>query len=152
MTDPIEFSALTPRHALPLLVAGQAQREFFVNEALARIDLLLHPSVGGEAADAPGDPAVGECWLVAEAASGAWSGRDGCIAGWDGTQWTFCPPSEGMLLYDRSTGERLSYAQGWRRAGRPAEPSGGTTVDAEARMAVAALIDILATLSLIPAA
>ncbi len=152
MTDPLDFSALTPRHSLPLLVAGQAQRELFVNEALARIDLLLHPAVAGEAADPPGDPAEGEGWLVAAAAGGEWAGRDHQLAVWDGSGWTYCPPVEGMIVHDTATGQRLSYADGWRRAARPEAPSGGSVVDAEARIAIAALIDILATVSLIPSA
>ena len=35
-------SDATPRWALPQLFAGQAQKEVFHNEALARIDMLLH--------------------------------------------------------------------------------------------------------------
>ena len=36
MTDPIALGVRTPRHSLPLLYPGQAQKEVFVNEALAR--------------------------------------------------------------------------------------------------------------------
>ena len=32
----------TPRWALPFLFAGQAQKEMFHNEALVRIDALVH--------------------------------------------------------------------------------------------------------------
>ncbi len=134
-----------------LLVSGQAQREFFVNEALARIDLLLHPSVRGEAAQPPPAPDPGDCWLVADDPGGEWTGRAGALAGWDGSQWSYGAPLDGMHVLDRTTGERLCFAGGWTRARRPAAPSGGATVDAEARLAIAAVIDILATLSLLPA-
>ena len=54
---------------------AQAQKEFVVNESLARIDALLHCAVEGVAAEPPGEPAEGECWLVADTPSGAWAGR-----------------------------------------------------------------------------
>lgn len=150
MTEPIAFDARSARHALPLLVAGQAQKEFFVNEAFARIDALLHPAIEGEATEPPGSPAPGECWLVAAPASGAWALREDELASWDGTQWTFCAPCEGMLLFDRSTGARIVFRGGWQRISRPAAPAGGAVVDAEARAAIAAVSDMLATLGLIP--
>ncbi|HLZ79899.1 MAG TPA: hypothetical protein VKQ09_11235 [Sphingomonas sp.] len=39
------MSDATTRFALPLIAPGQAQKELFHNEALARVDALLQPSV-----------------------------------------------------------------------------------------------------------
>lgn len=150
MTEPVVFESQSPRHALPFLVAGQAQKEFFVNEAFARIDMLLHPAIEGEATEPPPSPEPGECWLIAGPAIGAWVGREASLAGWDGTQWTYCEPTEGMLLFDRSIGARIVFRDGWQRISRPSAPDGGALVDSEARVALAALVDLLATLGLIP--
>jgi hypothetical protein len=35
----------SPRWALPLLAAGQAEKELIHNEALVRLDLMVQPSV-----------------------------------------------------------------------------------------------------------
>lgn len=150
MTQPIAFETLSARHALPLLVAAQAQKEFFVNEAFARIDALLHPVVQGELGEPPGSPLAGDSWVVASPASGSWQGHEDRLATWDGSQWTFCSPSEGMHVFDRSNGQRLAYSAGWRRPARPPVPAGGAVVDAEARAAIGAIVDMLATLAIIP--
>ena len=63
---------VTARFALPVLKAGQAQKEVTHNEALARVDALLHPVVESMAlAVPPPAPEPGRGWLVAAAPSGA---------------------------------------------------------------------------------
>ena len=104
MTEPVAFDTTTPRQALPMLVAGQAQKEFFVNEAFARIDALLHPVVEGVASTPPASPAPGESWVVADPASDEWAGHAHALASWDGGQWTFCAPTEGLQVFDRTLG------------------------------------------------
>ncbi len=62
MSDPIVFETATAKFELPLLFAGQAQKEFFVNEALSRADLLLHCAIEGETAAPPPAPQAGQVW------------------------------------------------------------------------------------------
>ena len=143
MTDPIVFQSQSPRLQLPFLFAGQAQKEFFVNEALARIDLMLHPTVEGERTDPPSSPEDGESWIVGESATGIWSGMDGRLAGYVAGDWAFADPVEGMRVWDRETGQSIVFAGGWQRVSAPALPGGGSTVDEEARTAIVNLIETL---------
>ncbi|HTM95938.1 MAG TPA: DUF2793 domain-containing protein [Croceibacterium sp.] len=143
MPDPITFTSATPRHALPLLFPGQVQKELTVNEAHALSDALLHPAIEGEASDPPAEPDEGESWLVGTGATGDWIGEDGKLACREAGNWLFATPRDGMCVLDRSSGQRILYLGGWQRAAPPAEPTGGTTVDAEARTAIAALIEAL---------
>lgn len=136
MTQAASFTETTPRHALPLLFAGQVQKEFFVNESLARLDLLLHPAIIEERADPPANPAAGACYLVAAQATGAWQGMDSCLAAWDGDGWTIAAPQPGMTVRDLTSGTVLLFDQQWQRFAAPPPPAGGTVVDLEARSAI----------------
>ena len=144
MSDPIQFEGASPRLALPLLFAGQAQKEFFINEALLRADLLLHCVVEGERQAPPANPAAGEAWLVGNAPTGAFIGQADAIAGWTNDGWRFVGARDGMRVFDRSRQCFRLYSAGWRLPVGPALPSGGTTVDAEARSILASLLAALA--------
>lgn len=150
MTDPISFPSATPRHSLPLLFAGQSQKEFYVNEAHALTDALLHAACEGEAVDPPPGPAEGECWLVASGATGEWAGEDGKLAAREAGNWLLIAPSDGMRLFDRATGQILLFRDGWQRPPAPAAPSGGSVIDAEARTAIAELISALGQAGVLP--
>jgi hypothetical protein len=150
MSDPIAYTTVTPRFGLPLLFAGQAQKEFYVNEAHALVDALLHAACEGEAAAPPSSPSEGEAWLVGSGASGDWSGEDGKLAAYQSGTWLFVQPNDGMRLFDRATGQVLLYRGGWQRPAAPAEPTGGSTVDAEARTAIAGLIAALVDAGVFP--
>ncbi len=160
----------SPRFALPFIVPGQAQKETFHNEAVALIDAALHACVVEGPTDViPPDPAVGECWIVAAGAAGAWSGQVGKLASWTAGGWRFVGPVPGMTVWNidagypmRWTGDAWSNGE-WsvsaltiagqkvvgERLETVASPSGGTIIDAEARTAVDAVIVALRTHGLI---
>lgn len=150
MPDPVNFTSATARYALPFLFAGQAQKEFFVNEAHVITDLLLHPAIQSQENTPPLEPEDGECWLVGNAPTGDWIGRAEELASWQAGSWKFVSPRDGLSVLDRSTGQRFYYANGWQTADTVAQPAGGPTVDTEARAAIASLIAALITAGVLP--
>jgi len=150
MTDPISFPSTTPRYALPLLFSGQSGKEFYVNEAHALTDALLHAACEGEAAEPPAIPAEGETWLIASDATGEWAGEDGKLASRQSGNWLFVAPRDGLRLFDRSSGQLLLYRGGWQRPVAPAVPGSGTVVDAEARTAITDLVAALVDAGIFP--
>lgn len=148
----------TARLGMPLLVAGQGQKDVTLNEALLAIDAMLGASVQRrDLAVPPSDAAPGACWLVPEGAEGEWAGEAGRLAAWTAGGWRFHDMAEGMSLYILAEGETLRRtASGWmtlspRGAPAPAvaEPTGGTVVDAEARTVLALVLARLRDLELI---
>jgi hypothetical protein len=153
----------SPRLALPFLAAGQAQKEATHNEALQRIDLAVQPAVTAIATTPPANPAEGQAWIVGAAATGAWAGRGGQVAGWTGGGWRYLLPFEGFrawLVDERLTARFVggTWVTGEVRARRVlvngvpvlgarqpsvADPTGGAIVDAQARAAVAAVLSAL---------
>lgn len=154
----------TPRWALPMLFAGQAQKEIFHNEALVLIDALLHGRVeSADVASPPSAPDAGQCWIVAAGASGAWAGQVDAIACWSDGGWRFLPPRAGLRVDVADRGHALFHdgAQ-WRdaalrddglyldderivttRRSAIANASGGTVIDAEARSTIALILEAL---------
>jgi hypothetical protein len=162
----------TARFALPLLHAGQAQKELFHNEALLLADALLQPCVEAVGVDTPpAEPVAGQCWIVGDVPAGAWAGSAGALALWSEGGWRFAAPREGMavwvageeLVARRVSGAwhlgRLAAAQlvidGEQVVGprEPAidEPDGGSVVDGEARAAIEAILQALRAHGLIDA-
>lgn len=150
MSDPISFTSSTPRFGLPFLFAGQAQKEFSVNEAHALADMLLHPSILAEQDVPPVSPVDGESWLVGPNASGEWLGHEGQLASRQAGNWVFVTPVNGMAVFDQATGTYRYYRDGWQSAATVSAPQGGSTVDSEARAAIAGLIAALAAAGILP--
>lgn len=144
------FSETSPRFALPLLVAAQAQKEVFVNEAHALTDALLHCAIEGTANTPPTSPAEGTAWLVGTAPTGAWSGQAGNLACRQAGQWLFAVPRDGMRLLNRASGQEMRYFTTWRVPVRPAAPTGGSVIDVQARTAIGAILAALELAGAIP--
>lgn len=143
----------TSRHKLPLLAVSQAQKEITHNEALVRIDALLHPVVVDELSTPPAisDAEIGKCWLVGASPVGEWSGKAGQIAIWIGGGWRFCLAVDGMRIRLQSaTSDRVRSGEFWIAAPAIENPANGAVIDAEARLALIALLDHLRTLGHIP--
>lgn len=151
MTDPITFESATPRFGLPLLFVGQAQKETHVNEAHVIADAIMHCAIAGEASAPPISAVDGECWLVGSGASGVWTNQSGKIACHHAGNWLFITPPAGMRVFNRASGQDLRYDGIWRFPEAPSLPSGGSTVDAEARSAISALIARLRDAGIFPA-
>lgn len=130
-------------------LAGQSQKEGYVYEITARLDALLHCAVEAEQAAPPTAPVDGQCWLIASGASGEWSGKAGQIAIRQSGNWLYAQPRDGMRLFNRANNQDVLFNTGWQAASRPAAPSGGTTIDAEARSAIAAIVASLTTAGII---
>jgi Protein of unknown function (DUF2793) len=142
---------VTARHALPNLFVSQAQKEVTHNEALARIDALLHPVVQDNLTAPPTalvEADDGKCWLIAAPAIGIWSGKERQIARWSGGSWRYLLPVDGMAIWHAIDQVRFFYIDGdWVSSSAIANPSGGATVDIEARAAIVAILDHLRQIS-----
>ncbi len=133
------------RFALPYLALAQVQKEVTHNEALALIDLLLHPVCEGTLDDPSALlPEPGQCWIVGADAAGAWGGHANQLAGWTEGGWRFAVPVEAMSMFDRSTGGSLTFRDGlWSAPESILLPSGGSVIDREARDSFTALVTAL---------
>ena len=151
MSDAFSFTSVTPRLALPNLFSGQAQKEITVNEALARIDALMHLHVLGVANDPPSSPVEGNCWIVDSQPTGAWASHAGQIAFFQSGNWFFAQPVERMVAYDASAAQQIIFDASWQAATDVTLVTGGATQDAEARAAIAGILDALRAAGILPA-
>ena len=154
----------TARLGLPLLSAAQAQKEMTVNEALTRADALISPTVVAVApVTIPSSPVIGQCWVVGASPTGIWAGHANAIAAWTDGGWRFVSAIEGMHVWSIAdtmtarfagsawilgvvTGSSFSVA-GQKvigsRQGHIGLPSGGSTVDTQARATLSAIVAAL---------
>lgn len=164
------MSETTPRLSLPLLQAGQAQKEVSHNEAITLLETFsagMVESVGDNAP--PADPQSGQAWIVGMAPTGDWMGQPDAVAIWTSGGWRFVPAKEGMALRLAGSGVRIergpaSWGHGvlaataiviggmqvvGPRLPGITPPGGGSVIDVEARAALASILVALRTHGLI---
>lgn len=131
----------TARIKLPLLAVGQSHKELYHNEALARLDFVIHPHVQAIESDPTTlVPVSGQSWLVGANATDVWLGREDQIAGWTGNGWLFIAPLTWMRVFVESIDNFVTYREGWQLTDVVASPSGGIVIDAESRLAIDSLL------------
>ena len=149
--------AATPRLALPFLAAGQAQKEFYHNEALQTLDMVAAAAVEDGPLDTPpGSPAVGSCYIIGTAPTDVWAGHSNALAAYTSGGWRFLNPPEGLTAFMKSSQLWSTFRSGaWEtgvlrgssvviageqvvgsRASSIPSPTGGSVIDIEARSAI----------------
>lgn len=149
----------TPRLGLPLIAAGQSQKDVTHNEAVLALDRLVALSVASRSlVEPPLTPVTGACYIVPAGGTSAWGYPVDYLLQWQGAGWSAEMPRNGQVALVADEAVMLAYRNGWQAnwpvaglaiAGRAvlaispaaiAPPSGGTTIDSQARAALAALI------------
>ena len=129
--------------------------------ALQSLDVLIAAAVEGLPLPAPpASPPIGNCYIVAASPTGAWAGKPHHLAAYTSGGWRFIAPRDGLNAYVKSNGVTAAYRGGaWvigdisgsqvtvdgvkvigARAAAIAGPSGGATVDAEARASIGLIL------------
>lgn len=107
----------TPRLSLPLLAAGQAQKHVTHNDALTRLDALVHLTVDSRSQTVP--PAVPtelSACIIPPGATGVFSGRTDQIALFEDGGWIFLTPRPGWQAWVSDESEHhLWTGAEWRR-------------------------------------
>ncbi|BDI59643.1 DUF2793 domain-containing protein [Qipengyuania nanhaisediminis] len=145
MATPFNFPSTTARLNLPLLFAGQAQKEFFVNQSLELIDALMQPVITASLAAPPADPAPGSIYRITATANGEWAGKEDDLAVRIGGAWNYVTPYAGMTAVDAQSGAILCFDSGWQAPHEPPQATGGSVIDTEARQMLTELVDALRT-------
>ncbi len=142
MPTAASFPTTTTNYSLPLLFAGQSQKEFFVNEAFSLIDSLMARTVLSILDTPPSAPNDGDTYIVG-VGSGEWSGQDDSLSIFINNAWQFVPPTAGMLAFNQDTNQLMFFSSVWSRATEPLLPQSGSVVDAEARIMLAEIVEAL---------
>jgi hypothetical protein len=104
------MSDTTPRVALPLLAAAQAQKHVTHNEALLELDALIAAVILDRDLSAPpSTPSDGDTYLVKATGTGAWTGQNGKLAYSIDGGWRFYAPFEGLSAYVADEAKLIFY-------------------------------------------
>ena len=135
------MSQSSPLLSLPYIQPAQAQKHVTHNEALRRLDALVHLSVESRVlTEPPANPTDGARFIVASGASGDWAGQDHAIALNGGGAWLFLTPGTGWRSWVADEGTEVIWQNGqWQTqtAALPDRLGLGTSADPVTRLSVA---------------
>lgn len=160
---------VSPRLALPLISAGQTQKDVTHNDAVLAIDRMLALTVvSRRALSPPAAPAIGSCYIVPAGGASAWSQPADTLVQFQGDGgWLRLSPADGQTALVMDEAIMIVFRGGWQAhwpvaglriggrtllAAAPATigpPTGGVNVDSEARSSLTALILALRDLGLL---
>ena len=102
----------TPHLSMDYLVPEQAQKHVTLNEALRRLDGLVHLSViSASRTSPPPNPSNGDRYLIAANALADWQGKDGQIAIYEDTAWRLLAPQTGWHCWNEAAEQVLVYSR-----------------------------------------
>lgn len=126
---------------LPFIVSSQAQKHITHNEALLKLDALLHLGVEDSGLNAtPADPEEGQRHIVGSAPTDAFAGHAGEVAAFQDGAWKFFAPRAGWTAWDKTAQALLVFHDGaWIEVVPPSMPLLGlnATADATNRLSLA---------------
>ncbi|WP_180900128.1 DUF2793 domain-containing protein [Martelella soudanensis] len=143
------MSDATSKLGLPFILPAQAQKHVTHNEALQRLDAIVHLLIVGEDATPPETPADGVCHLVGASPGGLFAGHAGDIAIYQDGLWQFVAPAAGWSAWFGSDEAwRIFDGSGWVTPPAPNEAvfamvGINATADATNRLSVVAPATLL---------
>ncbi|MEM9810446.1 MAG: DUF2793 domain-containing protein [Pseudomonadota bacterium] len=103
----------TTRLTLPYLAEAQAQKHVTINEALRRLDAVVHLSAKSASTDnEPSAPVDGDAYILTASAMGTnWTGQPaGTIAARQDGAWVFIAPVAGMAAFIEDESALRAYS------------------------------------------
>jgi hypothetical protein len=100
---------------------GDAATKLYVDNAVSGLNDFRESVLSKDITDPPGSPTTGDRYLIgldpsAAIASGAWAGRDGDVAEWGGSAWSFendtTPFTDGTFIYVEDIGNQYIFNTG----------------------------------------
>lgn len=134
----------TARLNLPYIAPLQGQKQYAFNDAMATLDMLVQPVVLSRSNSAPPvEPSEGDGYIIADGATGLWSGHDRELTQWREGAWVFRAAADGWVaVVLDETGLAVFQDGAWTEltdSGEdPAMLGINTTADETNRLAVAA--------------
>lgn len=108
------MSEITPNLQLPYILSAQAQKHVTHNDALRRLDALVHISVESRTRTVPpSTPEPGARYIVAAGALGDWLNQDNNLAAFQDDAWMFYAPSDGWLAWLQDEGTLSVFRSGF---------------------------------------